>query len=95
MNTRLAKVGALAVSSLFAITLATGASASASVTPHNFTGYATGTGATLAAAESAASDLIDSDYAGCSRPYFLVSDGQYANGTWWAKMGASNCKAYV
>jgi hypothetical protein len=95
MNTRLAKVGAVAASSLFAITLATGASASASVSPNTFTGYATGSGATLAAAESAAGDLIDSDYSGCSRPYFLVSDGQYANGTWWAKMGAGNCKAYI
>lgn len=68
----------------------------ASATPAlaTITGRETATGATLAAAEAAASNQMTGDYFGCVRPYTLAADGQNANGTWWATLTAS-CKGFI
>jgi hypothetical protein len=55
----------------------------------SFRATATGTGVTLAAAETNASASLAGNYSGCVRPFYLDGDGQYANGTWWATESAS------
>ena len=57
-------------------------------------GRETGEGATLAAAEAAASFQMTGDYYGCTKPYQLVGDGQNADGTWWATL-ITGCKGYI
>jgi hypothetical protein len=78
-------VTALAATALIALlSFASAAPALASLLPCR----ATGTGATLAAAELQASDEMHSSYYGCEMPYELKGDGQYADGTWWATLFA-------
>jgi hypothetical protein len=69
-----------------AAALTTGLASAASAT---IVGIGTGTGATEAAATAAARTALISDYFGCKLPYFM-SDGQNADGTWWATATA-NC----
>jgi hypothetical protein len=57
-------------------------------------GRETGVGATLAAAEAQASFQMIGDYYGCTKPYTLAGDGQYADGTWWATL-ITGCKGYI
>ena len=45
-------------------------------------------------AQANASSQMNGDYVGCKRPYFLVSDGQLADGTWWARVEANGCTGY-
>ena len=68
--------------------------ASAAVRPGTFIGIEDGYGPTLADAQATASRQMNSDYTGCQRPYFLVSDGQIPNGTWWARVEANGCTGY-
>jgi hypothetical protein len=83
-------VTALAAAALIAsLSFASATPALASVT-----GRETGTGATLAAAEAQASYQMIGDYYGCVRPYVLIGDSQYADGTWWATLIAT-CQGYI
>jgi hypothetical protein len=69
-----------------------GAVASAATRPATFPAHETATGATLAAAQSAARQQLNGDFGPCSG-FVLIADGQNANGTWWAEVGA-NCTAF-
>jgi hypothetical protein len=60
--------------------------------PATFVAHETGYGSTLIAAEQSARNMFANDFYGCGTA-FLVSDGQLANGTWWAYM-AANCSGY-
>ena len=71
------------------------ATASAAERPATFIGIEDGYGPTLADAQATASAQMNSDYTGCKRPYFLVSDGQLADGTWWARVEANGCTGYI
>ncbi|HEX6523988.1 MAG TPA: hypothetical protein VF070_28905 [Streptosporangiaceae bacterium] len=55
--------------------------------PLSFAAYETGYGPTEQAAEQAADFQMAGDYYGCSGSS-LVSDGQEADGTWWAEVTA-------
>lgn len=66
----------------------------ATVRPATFIGIEDGYGPTLADAQATASRQMNSDYTGCQRPYFLVDDGQIANGQWWARVEANGCTGY-
>jgi hypothetical protein len=68
--------------------------ASAAVRPATFIGIEDGYGPTLADAQATAGRQMNSDYTGCQRPYFLVDDGQIANGQWWARVEANGCTGY-
>jgi hypothetical protein len=67
----------------------------ASVRPYIFIGTEDGYGPTLAAATQAADEQMYGDYYGCQQPFYLVADGQLANGTWWAEVKANGCKGYI
>lgn len=100
MSTRRARITALAATAFTAAALAAGAAGPAlaapapqtRISPATFIGRATGYGPTLAAAESAAQAQMLGDYV-CKPPDYLASDGQLADGTWWATETA-NCTAY-
>lgn len=87
---------------IFAMTLAataafgggTAAAAGGSVHPDTFVGIEYGEGATLDAAIQNANFQMNGDYYGCLRPYYVVADGQYADGSWWAEVHANGCKGY-
>ena len=66
----------------------------ATVRPATFIGIEDGYGPTLADAQATAGRQMNSDYTGCQRPYFLVDDGQIANGQWWARVEANGCTGY-
>lgn len=68
--------------------------ASAAERPATFIGIEDGYGPTLADAQATASAQMNGDYTGCKRPYYLVSDGQLADGTWWARVEANGCTGY-
>jgi hypothetical protein len=70
------------------------ATASAAVRPATFIGIEDGYGPTLADAQATAGAQMNADYTGCKRPYYLVSDGQIADGTWWARVEANGCTGY-
>ncbi|GAA2016416.1 hypothetical protein GCM10009839_09980 [Catenulispora yoronensis] len=59
-----------------------------------FIGHEEGRGATLDAAIQNARQLMYGDYVGCKAPFILVSDGQFADGTWWADLAANGCTGY-
>ncbi|ACU75475.1 hypothetical protein Caci_6629 [Catenulispora acidiphila DSM 44928] len=84
-----------AVAVTVSLTGAAGATtASAAVRPATFIGIEDGYGPTLADAQATAGAQMNADYTGCKRPYFLVSDGQIADGTWWARVEANGCTGY-
>jgi hypothetical protein len=64
------------------------------VRPATFIGHDEGSGPTLAAAEQDAINQLYADYYGCIRPAFITSDGQLADGTWWADSEANGCQGY-
>ena len=97
MSIRPTRQGAVlaALAAVFSLTGVVGAAtASAVERPATFIGIEDGYGPTLAAAQATASTQMNADYTGCKRPYILVSDGQIANGTWWAEVEANGCTGY-
>lgn len=76
------------------ITVATafGAPVASATTPATFPAHETANGATLAAAQSTARSELNGDYGPCSG-FFLIADGQNADGSWWAEVGAT-CTAF-
>src|ERR1700759_4993129 len=97
MSIRPVRQGAVltALAAALSLTGAVGAAtASAAVRPATFIGIEDGYGPTLAHAQAPASAQMNADYTGCKRPYFLVSDGQIADGTWWARVEANGCTGY-
>jgi hypothetical protein len=88
------RLTALAAALIAAASLTGGTAMAASASPDTFIGHSEGWGPTLAAAQSAADEQMYSDYYGCKQPFYLVSDGQLANGTWWAKVAANGCIGY-
>ena len=71
------------------------AAAGGSVHPDTFIGTEYGYGATLDDATQAADSQMYGDYYGCQWPFYLVADGQLADGTWWAEVKANGCKGYI
>ncbi len=94
MKTRQAAIFAVALAAIAAFGGGTAAAAGGPVHPDTFVGTSYGSGATLAAATQDADSQINSDYYGCQQPYYLVADGQRADGTWWAEVKANGCKGY-
>jgi hypothetical protein len=94
MKTRQAAIFVVALAATAAFGGGTAAAAGGLVHPDTFIGTEYGYGATLAAATQAANQQMVGDYYGCQRPYFLVDDGQLADGTWWAEVKANGCKGY-
>lgn len=92
--TRQGTVLAALVAALSLAGAAGAATASAVERPATFIGIEDGYGPTLADAQANASAEMNGDYVGCKRPYFLVSDGQLADGTWWARVEANGCTGY-
>jgi hypothetical protein len=84
---------AVLLATLVAVTTAFGgAVASATTRPATFPAHETANGATLAAAQSAARQQLNGDFGPCSG-FVLITDGQNADGTWWAEVGAT-CTAF-
>jgi len=65
------------------------------VQPNTFIGKSYGYGPTLADAQQAADSQINDDYYDCKLPYYLIADGQQADGTWWAEVAANGCEGYI
>lgn len=86
---------ALAASAAFGGGTAAAAAHGQVVRPYTFIGTEYGYGATLSAATWAADEQMYGDYYGCVQPFYLVADGQLANGTWWAEVKANGCKGYI
>jgi hypothetical protein len=63
--------------------------------PDTFIGKSYGYGATLADAQWAADSQIYADYYDCKLPFYLIADGQLADGSWWAEVAANGCQGYV
>jgi hypothetical protein len=96
MKTRQAAIFAMALAATAAFGAGTATATTAGpVRPDTFIGTEYGYGPTLAAATQAADSQMVGDYYGCLRPYYLVADGQEADGTWWAEVKANGCKGYV
>jgi|SRR5450432_208112 hypothetical protein len=66
----------------------------ARITTYGFVARDEGEGATLAAAQYAATNNLISDYYGCKRPFTYTRDGQFTDGTWWADIQA-DCEGFI
>ena len=73
---------------------ATTAPAPAAVHPNTFIGRDDGYGPTPEAAQRAAQEQLTSDYYGCKPPFYLVSEQQLPDGTWWAQVAENGCVGY-
>ncbi|MFL6113622.1 MAG: hypothetical protein ACJ786_20000 [Catenulispora sp.] len=95
MKARQAAIFAMALAATAAFGGGTAAAATGgSVRSYTFTGTEYGYGATLDDAIHTANAQMVGDYYGCRRPYYLVADGQIADGTWWAEVKADGCQGY-